>query len=480
MNRRAKIAATIGPNSQDEATITGLIKAGMNVARLNFSHSTQQEHAQIIHRLRSIAQELASPIAIMQDLQGPKIRVGEIKAGSVNLTSGQTLILSIHHFEGDVNTIPIDLPQLPGMVQPGDCILLDDGKMELSVLSSNKEEIQTKVVSGGELKTHKGINLPGKRMDNLPCLSEKDIQDLAFGLEQNVDTIALSFVRTPQDIRDLKQLIARLNPDRKNTPIIAKIEKPEALENLDDIIMESEGVLVARGDLGVELPPAKVPIAQKRIITSANNLGKIVFIATQLLDSMINNILPTRAEASDIANAIFDGTDAVLLTGETASGKHPVLVVETMDAIIREAEKHTSEWGRWCTPKTALLPTDDAFFIAQAAHELAHDRNVAAIAVFTKTGRTAELLAKTRPDVDILAFTPNQDIYRQLSMVWGVIPYQVPYIETIDEMINIVDEELMRSTFYQPGQQVVLVCGFPVKSVRPANMTIIHTIGEKI
>jgi pyruvate kinase len=479
MNRRAKIAATIGPSSQDEATITGLIKAGMNVARLNFSHSTHQEHAQIIQRLRKIAEELSSPIGIMQDLQGPKIRVGELKSGSVNLTSGQTLTLTTQHLEGNENTVPIDLPQLPGMVQPGDCILLDDGNMELSVLSSNAEEIQTKVITGGELKTHKGINLPGKKTDNIPCLSEKDIQDLAFGLEQNVDIIALSFVRSPEDIHNLKRLISQLNPTRKNTPIIAKIEKPEALENLEAIILASEGVLVARGDLGVELPPAKVPIAQKRIITSANKLGKIVFIATQLLDSMINNILPTRAEASDIANAIFDGTDAVLLTGETASGKHPILVVETMDTIIREAEKHTAEWSRWCSPSSAISPADDAFFIAQAAHELAHDRNVAAVAVFTKTGKTAELLAKTRPDVDILAFTPNRDVYRQLSMVWGVIPHQVPYVETIEDMIHVVDDQLINTSNYQPGQQVVLVCGFPVKAVRPANMTIIHTIGEK-
>ncbi len=477
MNRRAKIAATIGPSSQDEPTMTGLIKAGMNIARLNFSHSTHQEHAQIIQRLRSVAQDLSSPLAIMQDLQGPKIRVGVIKSDSVNLSTGQILNLTIHPLEGNDNTIPVDLPQLPSLVQAGDRILLDDGKMELSVLSSNDEEIQTKVITGGELKTHKGINLPGKRLD-IPSLSEKDIQDLEFGLEQNVDAIALSFVRTADDIINLRQIISRLNPNRKNTPIIAKIERPEALENLDAIIAASEGVIVARGDLGVELPPASVPIAQKKIISSANQLGKIVFIATQLLESMVNNLLPTRAEASDIANAIFDGTDAVLLTGETASGKHPVLVIETMDAIIREAEKHISEWSRWCSPSAALLPSDDAFFIAQAAHELAHDKNVAAISVFTKTGRTAQLLAKTRPDVDILAFTPSLDVYRQLSMVWGVIPYLVPYVETIENMIDVVDKQLITSSFFKSGQQVVLVCGFPVKSVRPANMTIIHTIGE--
>lgn len=479
MNRRAKIAATIGPSSQDEITITGLIKAGMNIARLNFSHGTHQEHAQIIQRLRMIAQNLSIPLAIMQDLQGPKIRVGEIKSGSINLVSGQILNLTIHPIEGDEKNIPVDVPQLPAMVQPGDTILLDDGKLELKVLSSQEDVIQTKIITGGELKTHKGINLPGKPMD-IPCLTEKDIHDLTFGLEQKIDSIALSFVRKPEDIEYLKQLIFDLNPERKNTQIIAKIERPEALENLDAIIEASDGVIVARGDLGVELPPACVPIAQKTVFARANQLGKIVIIATQLLDSMINNTLPTRAEASDIANAIFDGTDAMLLTGETASGKHPVLVVETMDSIIREAEKHTSEWQRWCFPSSALSPVDDAFFVAQAAHELAHDRNVSAIAVFTQTGRTAQILAKTRPNVDILAFTPIQDVYQQLSLVWGVIPCLVPYVDTIENMIKVVDEKLLNASQFQPGQQVVLVCGFPVKKIRPANMTIIHTIGESL
>lgn len=479
MNRRAKIAATIGPSSQDETTISELIKAGMNIARLNFSHGTHQQHALIIKRLRSVAQKFACSLAIMQDLQGPKIRVGKIKSGSINLISEQILTLTIHPMESGNNIVPVDLPQLPAMVQAGDRILLDDGKMELSVISTNAEEIKTKIITGGELKTHKGINLPGKPMD-IPCISEKDIHDLAFGLEQEVDSIALSFVRKPEDIIDLKQLISRLNPNRKNTPIIAKIEKPEALENLDAIIEASDGVIVARGDLGVELPPASVPIAQKRVFSRANQLGKIVIIATQLLDSMITNTLPTRAEASDIANAIFDGTDALLLTGETASGKHPVLVVETMDTIVREAEKHTSEWARWCYPSSAISPADDAFFVAQAAHELAHDRNVSAIAVFTKTGRTAQIIAKTRPNVDILAFTPIQDVYRQLSMVWGVTPYLVPYVETIESMIKVVDEKLVASSIFQPGQQVVLVCGFPVKTIRPANLTVIHTIGESL
>lgn len=479
MNRRAKIAATIGPSSQDERTITGLIKAGMNIARLNFSHGTHLEHAQTIKRLRSIAQELSAPLAIMGDLQGPKIRVGKIKSDRVYLTSGQIINLTIRQFEGDENLIPIDLPQLPSMVKVGDSILLDDGKLELSVLSSDAQDIKTKVITGGELKTHKGINLPGKSMD-IPCMSEKDVQDLALGLEQNLDAIALSFVRTPQDIYDLKKLISDLNKNQENIPIIAKIEKPEALENLDAIIEASDGVIVARGDLGVELPPAEVPIAQKEIFSRANQLGKMVIIATQLLDSMITNLLPTRAEASDIANAIFDGADSMLLTGETAIGKHPILVVETMDAIISEAEKHTAEWARWICPSRALSPSNDAFFIAQAAHELACDKNVAAIAVFTKSGKTAHILAKTRPNVDILAFTPNEDIYRQLSMVWGVIPHLVSYVETVEEMIHVVDERLLHASFFRPGQQVVLVCGFPVRAIQSANMTMIHTVGETL
>ncbi|NMC11608.1 MAG: pyruvate kinase [Chloroflexi bacterium] len=479
MNRRVKIAATIGPSSKDEATIKGLLKAGMNIARLNFSHGTHEEHALILNRLKSIAHELSSPLAIMQDLQGPKIRVGNITAGSVNLIPNQSLNLTIDPIDGNENIIPVDLPQLPEIVQAGDRILLDDGNLEISVVAVSKEIIQTKVITGGELKSNKGINLPGKRI-NIPSLSEKDIEDLAFGLQQGVDAVALSFVRTSEDIYNLKNHITRLNSGQKNPSIIAKIEKPEALDNLESIVSNSDGVIVARGDLGVELSPAMVPIIQKRIITCANNYGKVVFIATQLLESMITNVRPTRAEASDIANAVFDGTDAVLLTGETAAGNHPVLVVQTMDIIIKEAEKHMAEWGKPCISSAAFSSSDDAFFIAQAAHELARDRNVAAISVFTQTGRTAQLLAKTRPDVDILAFTPNPDVYHQLNMLWGVTPYLVPYVDTIENMIRVVDEKLLSSSDFQPGQQMVMVCGFPIKTIRPANMTIIHTIGESI
>jgi pyruvate kinase len=342
------------------------------------------------------------------------------------------------------------------------------------------------VVLGGLLKPHKGVNLPGAKL-NLPAITQKDEEDLHFGLQQGIDALAISFVRRAEDIVQVRHLIARLVPEKKTLPIIAKMERPEGLNNLDAILDAADGVMVARGDMGVEMLPEEVPIAQKLIIEAANRKAKVVITATQMLESMINNPRPTRAEATDVANAIFDGTDAVMLSGETAVGKYPVQSVEMMDAISRQAEAQINKWGHWegilhesflCKDAGVDIVHDDALSITRAARELAHDRNVAAIAVFTQTGRTALLMAKARPGVPILAFTPVETTYRQMPMYWGVVPYLVPYADTLEAMLRDVEAAMVTATPLQPGQQVVLISGFPVGALRPPNIALLHTLGE--
>jgi pyruvate kinase len=412
----------------------------------------------------------------MQDLQGPKIRTGELPITGVELIAGQTVRLSIH--PNEPNTIPVDFDEMPQSVRPNGRILLDDGNLELRVLASDNEHVEAVVVVGGILKSHKGINLPGAVL-NISPLTEKDKADLAFGLSQGVDAVALSFVRKPEDVLYLRKKIQQSGQEHENVPIIAKLERPEALENLEAIVRVTDGVMVARGDLGVEMSPQEVPIAQKRIIDCANRHGKIVITATQMLDSMIHNPRPTRAEASDVANAIFDGTDAVMLSGETAVGAYPIAAVEMMSVIICQAEANMEDWGHWKGEMVARSNFDDTFYMTQAARALAHDRNVSAIAVFTKSGRTARLLSKTRPGVPILALTPDESTYSRLEMYWGVIPFLVPHANTIEEMLKVVEGALMTTQTLQAGQQVVLICGYPVNSVRPTNLAILHTIGER-
>ncbi|RPI24309.1 MAG: pyruvate kinase [Chloroflexota bacterium] len=487
MDRRTKIVATLGPATNDQHMIERLMKAGVNVVRLNFSHGTHDEHAARIAALRQASEQLGLAITLLQDLQGPKIRTGEITGGSANLTQGQSFVLTTRPVPGDEHMVSVDVEDLPNSVHPGGRILLDDGNLELAVVGVTKDTVETKVVLGGALKPHKGVNLPGAKL-NIPSFTEKDEEDLKFGLESGIDAVAMSFVRTAGDVVRVRQAINRLVPDRKNTTIIAKLERPEALDNLDAILEVTDGVMVARGDLGVEMSPESVPIAQKQIIEAANRKGRVVITATQMLESMINSPRPTRAEASDVANAIFDGTDAVMLSGETAVGKYPVQSVEMMDAIIRKAEAQFSRWGRWAgdvdeTPDfdgpAADARHDDALSTTRAARELAHDRNVAAIAIFTQTGRTARLMSKARPGVPILAFTPEKSTYQQCAMLWGVIPYLVPYASTLEAMIKDIEEAIISETPLQPCQQVVLVSGFPVGALRPPNFAMLHTIGEK-
>lgn len=483
MNRLAKIVCTLGPSSSDKKTITKLIKAGMDVARLNFSHGTHESHAELIKLIRECSRESGKPIAILQDLQGPKLRVGELPAEGLKLKAGNLLDLFMtgtreEDYSGKEIALPLDVPNLAMAVKPGNRILLDDGKLELSVLEVIGETVRTKVVLGGLLKSHKGVNLPGTNL-GIESFTEKDRADLEFGLAHEVDLVAISFVETAKDITFVRELIKKSSTSKVITPIIAKLERPAAIKNLHEIMHAADGVMVARGDLGVETSPAEVPAIQKEIIRSANRHAKIVITATQMLESMISNPRPTRAEASDVANAIYDGTDAVMLSAESASGMYPVESVKMMDTIVREAEKHRLEWGQVEDfPKDALK--DDALVISLAAKTLAHDRNVSNIAVFTQTGKTALLMSKTRPRVPIIAFTPEPARLPLLSMYWGVNPVLVPFAQSLEEMVTSVDEYLLKNESFKTGDQVVLISGFPVGAMRLPNLALLHTIGEKV
>jgi pyruvate kinase len=479
MTRKAKIVATIGPASQSEEVIEKLILAGMNVARMNFSHGTHEQHAGCIALIRTVAERLGHSVGVLQDLQGPKIRVGDLPE-VIRLSEEEVVTLYVTGTEVPENggkKIPVDFRQLFDSVRTSDRLLLDDGRLTLEVVSvKDRNALTAKVIVGGPLSSHKGINLPGVRL-RISGFTEKDESDLEFGISQDVDAVAISFVRTVDDVKKVRYAMERFSKGKRMPMLIAKLEKPEALENLEAILEDVDGVMVARGDLGVELPPERVPALQKHIIRTANARAKIVITATQMLESMITNPLPTRAEASDVANAIFDGTDAVMLSAESASGKYPVEAVQMMDRIVREAETHFMEWG---VEQTVMgFEHSDAASMARAAQVLAGDKNVAAVACFTTQGRTAWLMSKIRPRVPVMAFTPNQDTYRRMSFMWGVRPQQVKFVKTLDEMLEYVDIALMHSDVVQSGDQVVVVCGFPVGAVRPPNMALLHTVGER-
>jgi pyruvate kinase len=479
MSRKAKIVATIGPASQSEETLEKLILAGMDVARMNFSHGTLEEHEQRIALLRKVAERLGVSVGILQDLQGPKIRVGKLPE-ELELSEGETVILYASGSappDGDQTRIPVDFRQIFDSVRASDRLLLDDGRLRLEVLSvKDRNTLTAKVIVGGRLTSHKGINLPGVRL-RIAGFTEKDETDLAFGLAQGVDAVAVSFVRTAEDVKKVRHAMERFSNGRHLPLLIAKLEKPEGLENLDAILEIVDGVMVARGDLGVEMPPERVPVEQKHIIRTANRRAKYVITATQMLESMITSPLPTRAEASDVANAIFDGTDAVMLSAETAIGKYPVESVQMMDRIVREAESHFLEWGTEAI--VSGFEQSDAASMARATKALANDQNVTVVACFTTRGQTAWLMSKIRPRVPIMAFTPHPETARRLAFLWGVRPHRVPFANTLDEMLDHVDAELMRSDVVQSGDQVVLVCGFPVGAVRPPNMALLHTVGDR-
>ncbi len=476
--RRTKIVCTIGPATSSEERLEQLIRAGMNVVRLNFSHGTQQDHALVIERVRALAQRLGCPIAILQDLQGPKIRTGLLEDGRpVQLLDGSEVTITTREVAGTAELISTTYQQLPQDVQIGDRILLDDGLLELSVLGSDETTVQCKVVHGGLLKEHKGINLPGVAV-SAPSLTAKDRDDLQFGIAHGVDYVALSFVRRPDDILDARRYIQQLcaelgDPQRVTPPLIAKLEKPEAVAHLDAILEVVDGVMVARGDLGVEMAPEKVPLIQKHIITRCNDLGLPVITATQMLESMITNPRPTRAEASDVANSILDGTDAVMLSAETAAGAYPIEAVQMMVRIALETE---------AGDKTARQPRckhlTQAHAVSHAARALSEEASVQAIVVFTRSGASARLISKDRPHTSILAYTPSERVYRQLALWWGVWSYCMPFRGTTEELIAQVTQRLQDDQLLHKGDNVVFMGGFPIAGRARTNFVKLHRLDD--
>src|SRR5580658_2105317 len=448
--RRAKIICTIGPACDSEEMIRDLMRLGMDVARLNFSHGTHSEHARRIRRLRRTARLLKRTICILQDLQGPKIRTGSLKDGKrVLLKSGAVLTITPRKVAGTAELIATDFAGLAREVEPGARVLLSDGRIELKVRSIRGEDVECEVLNGGTVGEHQGINLPGTAV-RIPVLTDKDKRDLQFGLEQGVDAVALSFVRSADDIRTAKSLMRGFG---KSVPIIAKLEKPQAIERLEEILEIANGVMVARGDLGVELPPERVPIIQKLVIQRAGVWRKPVITATQMLESMTDSPRPTRAEASDVANAIFDGSDAVMLSGETATGRYPRETVAMMARIILEAEASIAQLPP--APRRRRDNNEHQYSVAEticeATAHAAEDLPMRAIAVFTESGNTARMLSKHRPKVCIYAFSRRAEVCNRMNALWGVHPVHKPEWESAEAMLRTAEEELLPKGLLGPG-----------------------------
>jgi pyruvate kinase len=458
--RRTKIVATIGPASSSPETITRLLDAGMDVARLNFSHGTYAEHAARITLLRERAAAAGRPLAILQDLQGPKIRTGSlVDRKPVQLHPGSRLTITTRTVAGTAARVSTTYAALPRDISSGDRLLVSDGLIELRVLGTQDEEVETEVVFGGELREHQGINLPGVDVSS-PALTRKDIEDLRFGLANDVDYVALSFVRRAADVQRAKQEIAAAG---KSVPVVAKIEKPEALSELPAILNSADAIMVARGDLGVEMPAEHVPVVQKQLIRACQTAGVPVITATQMLDSMIRNPRPTRAEASDVANAIIDGTDAVMLSGETAAGGFPIEAVHMMAQIAETAEA-TGWRGGNTEPPTGVRhqPSDPESAISAAACAIVHALPIRAIVAFTMTGTTARLVSRLRPTVPIVAFTPSEATYRRLNLVWGVTPVLCEYVNRLDDLGTLVTQQLLARGMGRPGDLVAMTGGHPI------------------
>jgi len=471
ISRHSKIVCTIGPATRSPRMIRKLIEAGMDVARLNFSHGTHQEHAESFAMLREAAMKFQKPIAVLVDLQGPKIRTGALAGGgTVLLRAGQKFIITTAKVLGDTTRVNTTFHPLPREVNKGDRILLSDGLIELRVEKTSQTEVTCQVVNGGILGEHKGINLPGVQL-HVPALTEKDRADLRFAAAHGADYIAVSFVRHPEDIVLAKSLVKRTN---KKIPVVAKLEKPEAIENLDEILKASEGVMVARGDLGVEMSPERVPVVQKEIISRAREHRRPVITATQMLESMTENPRPTRAEASDVANAIFDGSDAVMLSAETATGKYPVESVGMMARIIEEAEASIHEFPRPASTERLKVAETVAELVCHASREL----HMKLIAVFTHSGFTARLVSRYRPLVPIIAFSPEAETRRRMALLWGVTARSIVDIKKIDGLAAVAEKRLTEERLVKKGDVIGIVAGTPMGIHGTTNFMKFHVIGQ--
>jgi pyruvate kinase len=476
--RKTKIVCTIGPASESVEKLTQLINAGMNVARLNFSHGDFEEHGARIQNIRIASEATGKTVAILLDTKGPEIRTNTMENGSIELVEGSTTIVSMEEVVGTPDKFSITYPGLINDVFPGSKILLDDGLIGLEVTSVDKDknEIITKVLNSGTLKNKKGVNVPGVSV-NLPGITEKDAQDIVFGIEQGVDFVAASFVRRASDVLEIRELLGEHNA--ADIQIIPKIENQEGVDNIDEILEVSDGLMVARGDLGVEIPAEEVPLVQKDLIKKCNSLGKPVITATQMLDSMQRNPRPTRAEASDVANAIFDGTDAIMLSGETAAGIYPVEAVQTMHNIASRAEQalvHREILSK--RSKQSSVTITDA--IGQSVAHTALNLGVKAILASTESGYTAKMISKYRPSAPIVAVTANESTARKLSLVWGVTSRVGKHCKSTDEMLDVAVEQGLNSGVVNHGDLVIITAGVPAGEKGATNLIKIHVVGDVI
>ena len=471
--RRTKIVCTIGPSCNTQEGITNLFLHGMNVARINFSHGSHEVHERSISYIRKTARENDYSIAVLMDLQGPKIRVGQMKEDGQVLKEGSTITITGEDVEGTDSLIPIDYKNLFKEAEIGNKILLDDGLLEFKITGKKGSELEAKVVVGGLLKSRKGVNLPNVKI-SIPALTEKDIKDLEFGLTQDVDFVALSFVRSAKEVLDLKERIAKSECE---AGVIAKIEKPEAVENIDEIIEAADGIMVARGDLGIEIATEEVPFVQKMIIEKCRKYGKPVITATQMLDSMITNPRPTRAESSDVANAVLDGTDAVMLSGETAAGKYPMEAVNVMDRICRKIEEHRLQlYNSLKYRKPDLKEKQIIESIAFSCIAMADNVEAKVISTITHSGNTARRIAKFRPKVSIFAFTESQKVRRQLNLVWGVQSVRLDELFDTDKSVKIMEHYLEDRGMVKAGDRIIIATGMPTAKRGRTNMIKVSTI----
>lgn len=472
---RTKIVCTIGPACDQVETLKKMINAGMNVARLNFSHGNQTDHTQRMAMIRQAAAETGKTIGILLDTKGPEIRLGYFADPPVLLEPGQEFTLTTREIKGDRNMVSVTYKELPQDVKAGDRVLVADGLIELAVKQTTATDVICQVVNGGKLSDQKGVNLPGVEV-NLPSITEKDVADIKFGIEQNVDFIAASFIRKAADVLAIRQILEEAGAD---IDIIAKIESRQGVENLDEILKVADGIMVARGDLGVEIPAEEVPILQKIMIERCNRAGKPVITATQMLESMIQNPRPTRAEASDVANAIFDGTDAIMLSGESASGKYPVAAVQTMARIANRAEA-ALKYSKMLEQRGTVMQLTVTDAISHAVCTAARDLGAAAILTPTASGHTARMVSKYRPQAPIIAVTPTEKVLRKLALIWGVQPLFISEMTSgaTDEMVNRAVEVSLASGLIEGGDLVVITAGVPVGVHGTTNLMKVHTVGD--
>lgn len=476
--KRTKIVCTIGPASSDEDTLRAMIRAGMDVARINFSHGDDKTHIDNIERIRRIAKEEDAVVAILCDLQGPKIRLGKLASEPVTIKKGDKLVLTTRDVDGSNNVFPLPNPEFIKDVQPGQRLLLDDGQLEFKVIGKQGNDLQCEVVVGGPLSSRKGVSAPESHL-TFSALTDKDRHDAEIAVRIKADYLAMSFVRSGDDMRELRWLCRHLGGD---IALIAKIEKREAIDNFDDVLEASDGAMVARGDLGVETPAEEVPVHQKEIIRRCNAVGKPVITATQMLQSMISNPRPTRAEASDVANAIFDGTDAIMLSGETASGQYPVVAVQTMANIAHIAEANFKTDARRDFSRSLPSPLKGFELMSDAtshaASQIAEALGAKLIITSTLSGYTARRVARERPTTPIFCVTPDAATQHLMALVWGVLPVLVPEFRTIDDMLNIVVKAAYDASLVKHGDLVIVIAGVPFGAGGGTNFLKIHTVGE--